>query len=192
MYRTDLTAGQRRTAIRDYLKQKFLTRDSNGNYPTMANESVYLNNFINFDGIELPAINIVFMEESISVYDMAPRNYQRKFNLMIECTVESEAGDEVWNTLDTFSDQVEYLMRQDYTFENLVGESTLMSVNLDQNIDGELVYASARLTFDVTYGSDDGTDPASLDDFNNVNVDYELSSKDTVKDQFQVKQSQGD
>jgi len=76
----------------------------------------------------LPTLQVYANSESVSIWQEAPREYERKLSLSIQIT--AKANDSLEDTLDHIAEQVEDLLRQDHTLGELCRDVILTGTEL--------------------------------------------------------------
>lgn len=153
-----------RTKIRDLLLNQ-----------TLAGPRVFENRTRKWGENEMPAICVYTDKESIEIHSHSPREYLRKLSITIECVhVLAKNVDDV---LDTISDQVEVLLRQDDTLGGLVGSFELQES--ESAVVGESMkeLGAVRLFYEAEYLSDESPN-AIGDALEEIRASFDLAPKD--------------
>jgi hypothetical protein len=146
-------------------------------YPTAAGAHVYETRMVPFRKLELPAIAVYALEESVDPdsKNSAPRELSRTLQLAIEGA--AEAVDNIDDTLDSLAQQIERVMHADTTLSGTASDSILSDTSIDIADDGKKPLGVVRLVYTVTYYSYvPEAEDNPLDDLNTVHVDYSLGN----------------
>ncbi len=100
---------------------------------------------------DLPAITVYTESESCAVFDY-PRRYRRNLTLAVE--VFAEANDNLDDTLDTLSAQVEDLLTTDESLGGLVNDTQITGTEVNLVADGKITVGSAKISLAIEYFTD--------------------------------------
>lgn len=144
---------------------------------TTCGDAVYKNRarpFIQAEGWqnELPALVIYTNDESVALYNEAPREYARTSNIIVE--IHAAADEQTDDLLDNIAEQVEVLISR-FNWEAFNVDFGLGSTRM-QLIDAgaQVVNGALAVTFEMTYYSPlpDAGKADSLDDLLRVGNTY--------------------
>ena len=135
-----------RTKVRRHILKQLKGR-------TRAGDNVVSNRSTDSWEEHLPAISLYFKSESLDDLDEAPVRMKRTMNLEIECIDKGHEGESLSDRLDFIGEQVENILTIDDMQNGLVDHTTLRSVQIETDSDGEIPIGSIRLFFDVIYFS---------------------------------------
>lgn len=121
---------------------------------------------------EFPSITVFTSTEPISIFNDAPRTYERKLSVIIDIT--ADADDLLDDLLDDISERVEYLMNQDYTLGGLTNDCILESSEMSLQKDGETLIGACRLIYQTPYFSEATKDPRYLENLNEVDMKIQM------------------
>ena len=150
-------------------------------FATGADDRVRESRMIPWPRIQLPAIAVYTLEETVEPVETASREINRKLSLAIE--IAAEASDDVDDTLDTLCAEVEAAMALDETFDGKAAASILASTDIDLLEVGQKMVGLARLVYTVTYQTDAAVVDADLDNFDTADIVHNLGNEVLEADQ---------
>lgn len=124
---------------------------------------------------ELPAILIYTRNESSVINNVAPREYLRTVEVIIELAMAmTEDEDEIDNALDDFALVVEGVVLADETVNNKAIDFRLNSSSMAIVDTGEIPIGAVQMTFEADYVEyhPQPPDADSLDDLREVRTDW--------------------
>lgn len=158
-----------RQIIREAVKAQLLGK-------TAAGARVYETRLLPFRQLELPAIAVYTLEESVdpASKSTAPRELTRTLQLAIEAVV--KAATNVDDALDAIALEIEKAMDADPYFGGAAGESILASSQLGVGEEGNQPVGHLLLTYTVTYRTfaPDAADLPALPDFSKAHAETSL------------------
>lgn len=132
----------KRQLIRDALKAMILSN-------TDAGTNVYSNRVTKAWQTELPMIKILYGSETALPRAVNSRQSIRNLSLIVE--VIAEANENLDDTLDTLSQQVEQIIAADYSISGNALSSILTSTEPSFDGEGESVVGKLTLNFETKY-----------------------------------------
>lgn len=126
---------------------------------------------------QLPALVVYTLDESAEIFNVAPREYKCKVQLVIE--IVADAGEDNLDSLDDMAAVVERIMGRDDTIADTADDcvytgsrTTIVSEGVERPIGGVAVM------FEATYyrAAPDEDSNSELDDLLRVHVDYSLNN----------------
>ena len=117
-----------RKTIRDIMHAKLLAAD------TAAGTKIFKNRVFPYWENELPAITVYVTDEDSSIYNAAPREYERMFQVGVE--IVAEANENMDDTLDALALEVEAVFNEDETFRDESGNDRV----------SDLIYTGSRMS----------------------------------------------
>jgi hypothetical protein len=175
----------RRTEIRNQVRNLLLNNTSVG-------ESVYTNPTAPSWVEELPVILIRTMNESIEIFNQAPREYRKTLELTIEAIASgNEVGSEVSggtleDLLDKICHEIECVMTKDTSLVGFVSDVIPVSIDFDYESDGNVPIGAAKVIYSLVYYEQLPT-PDKVDGINDfltaeVQIDVGDANVDNVED----------
>lgn len=144
---------------------------------TDAGERVFVNPVHNHQDENLPEIAIHYVSESpIEETSVAPIEYQRTLNLMVEAVASGKTSQELTDTLDQLTDQIEQIVIPEnlIKFSGLeVDRVKLSGVDFEFRGDGETPIGSVRTEVSVLYRSF-VREAIATDDFEKASIDWNI------------------
>lgn len=148
------------------------------------------------DRSQLPALVIYTREEKAEIFNVAPREYKCRVELVLE--VVADATEEVDDLLDDAAQLIERILGRDDTIGGTADDCEYLATNMviiEQGV--ERAIGASALTFEVTYyrmapdgpdeGAPDGGYNATLPPMTEVQVDYSLdNNQDDPRDRAQT------
>lgn len=138
-----------RQLIREAAKTALLGPDAPTTHVTSAGARVYETRMVPWRRLELPAIAVYSLEESVEANDSAPRELTRTLQLEIVGAV--EAGTNVDDALDALALEIETAMNADETLGGTCGDSLLVATEMGVDPDANKPIGMIKLTYEVTY-----------------------------------------
>lgn len=135
-----------RKQIRAAIKAKLLNA-------TACGARVYTNRFTRVWDNELPAILIYTVDEPVTTWAEAPREYERRLKLAFEVVASPTADAVVDDILDDIIQQIEDILALDCTLGERCRDIMITNTEYTSTVDGTKEIAAARATFDVLYYS---------------------------------------
>jgi hypothetical protein len=132
-----------------------------------------------------PAIIIYSTTETSVIFEAAPRRYRRTVEIVVECGKEIGPTTELDAELDDFARTVECLLLRDDTMGGTCADFQLTGTSLGIVDQGQKMIGVAALTFEADYyewlpGDECGA--STLDDFQTLHTEYDLSDEDGEAD----------
>lgn len=150
---------------------------------TSAGQSVYASRIEPFISRgweqELPAIVVYTMDESGEIWSAAPREYQRRVELVVE--IHAAGDSSLDDTLDTVARQVEVALLADDTLGGTVNDLRYSRTRMVLRDEGETLLGGCRISFEAEYFDIHPTAAVdgALPDLSTVATDYSLSNEQT-------------
>lgn len=159
-----------RQAIREAVKAQLLNR-------TAAGARVFESRTVPFQRLELPAIAVYTLSESVEIEGTAPRELKRTMELAIEAHVSVRPDTTVDDALDALAEEIERAMHADQTLGGTAGDAVLSSTDVGISAEGNRPTGVVGLTYSVTYRTyaPEASD-VSLDDLNTADIKYSLEN----------------
>lgn len=142
---------------------------------TAAGARVYATRKLPLRRIELPAVTVWTLEESVAAdsRESAPRELERELSVVIEGWV-SVAGDAADDAMDDLAEQIEAAMNADRYLGDTAADSVLDSTAMEVVEDGDRLMGLVALSYSVTYYTEVAEDGAPVDDFLTAEVTHDL------------------
>lgn len=142
---------------------------------TAAGDRVYETRVLPLRRIDLPAISIYTMEETVEPESRttAPRELKRTVQLNIHAFVEE--GDNVDDAMDALAMQIERAIHADDTLGGTASDCILASTELDVGEEGQRLVGTVVLTYEVdyyTYAPAEAPAEAGVADFERADIRY--------------------
>lgn len=147
--------------------------------------SVYDSRFLPLGREKLPAVLVFAVSEDVDDRTTAPRELERKLELVVEGLIEHQDGAGMSEALDDMALKIETAMHADPYFGEKAGDSHLTKVELGFGIEGAREIGSVQMTYQVIYHTLAPEPPADedLDVFGRVTVERNLAQDAfTVRD----------
>lgn len=145
-------------------------------YRTGAGARVYETRMAPFRRLELPAIAVYVLEESIdpASKSRAPRELTRNLQLQVVAVVEASAA--VDDAMDAIALEIERALDADRWFGGTAGDSILSSVQMGIDDEGGKPVGAVQMVYAVTYRTDapSAADLPPLPDFSKAHVETSL------------------
>ena len=126
------------------------------------------------DGGELPAISVYTKEEQATVWNIAPREYERTVKLAIECLLDQQdnkAGDD---EMDDFLQEVEAaLLDREGILHEWVESLKMTGTQVQLSDEGQRVVLVGTLNLDLVYHTSVDEAQGELEDFELAHVELE-------------------
>ena len=119
---------------------------------------------------ELPVILVYDTEESVDIWAESPREYVRKISLSVQVLMEGE--DDLDDDLDVVGQQVETVLYQDHTLDEICSDVILVGCNKTLDKDGSTLKGSLILNYQVLYHTYAAQDTSDLEWLNRVDAEY--------------------
>ena len=130
----------------------------------------------------LPAIAVYTPSEKSTLDDTAPRELDRKLNLVVEALVASVEN--VDDAMDDIAEEIEAVMDADPYLSCLVFQSHLAETEAVSEPDGDRQIGQLTMTYQLSYRSDAFVAPTEpVDDLNTVEATYDLEGDQAPLDQ---------
>ncbi len=125
---------------------------------------------------DLPAVVVYTMDESAEIYNVAPREYRRTVELVIE--VHANATSAMDDVLDAIARQIEQTLLADDTLGGTANDVQLSRTRMVIRDEGQELLGGCRIILDVEYFDRHPDDffNQSLPDLNTVATDYSLAN----------------
>lgn len=153
---------------------------------TSAGQSVYASRVEPFISRsweqELPAIVVYTMDESAELFSAAPREYQRRVELVVEIHAAGDAS--LDDTLDSVARQVETVLLSDDTLGGTVNDLRYARTRMVLRDEGETLIGGCRISFEAEYLEVHPL-PAfdnALPDLDSLSTEYSLNNAQTAPD----------
>lgn len=150
---------------------------------TTARDSVHASRSIPTDIDKLPTVLIYIKSESIEIFNESPREYKRIATITIECIDTGDDDDSADNNVELLAKQVEDNLGLDETFGDLVDDSELVSINFQNEPDGQSPVAAAVITLNATYYTD-ASPKSDAADFLRFNTDWQVGHDNESSDEI--------
>lgn len=154
---------------------------------TGAETRVFESRVTPFKRLELPAIAVYSLEESIDPDSRltSPRVLTRDVKIAVDAAV--KLLEDVDDAIDTLSAEIEAAVQADPTFSGAANDAVLESTTIDLVPDGEKPMGVLRLVYAVRYFTDTADVQAALDDLKTVDVKTSLGGIQAPADQAEDK-----
>jgi len=147
------------------------------NNNTLAGDRVFVNPVHNHQDETLPLIAIHYVSETpIEQFSVAPIEYQRTLNLIVEAIASGKTTIEMTDTLDQLADELEQILvpENEIKFEGLeIDRVVLSGVDFEFRGDGETPIGAIRTEVSVQYRTAVKEDIAT-DDFAKASFDWNI------------------
>lgn len=146
---------------------------------TGAGVNVFASRATPISAEQLPAILVYTREETVEVFNEAPRELRRLLSLGIE--IAAAANEALDDTLDDLAQEVEAVMSEQQTFRDpLTGDDTISDAVLERAEitlvgEGDRQHGSCVLTYRVTYFTEDVADASGLDAFETAHIEHKIA-----------------
>lgn len=153
---------------------------------TSAGERVYRSRILPWEAVELPALAVYTLEESVDTEASAataPRELERSYRVAIEGGV--MAAEDVDDAVDTLAQEVETAMHADCYLAGSAADSILESTDVELAAEGERIVGHVRLTYLVTYRTYAPAQVDGLGDFTTADVRTNLGGAQAPEDEAQ-------
>jgi hypothetical protein len=166
------------SSIRKEIREK-ITEILTGN--TDAGTQVFKSRTHAVDPSELPAILVYSRDETVEIFNAAPRELKRSLTIGIE--IAAKADEDLDDTLDDLSDQVEALISENQTLSDTASDIVLQRVELHLVEEGNQQHGACVMTYLVTYytmdvslgvAGDGIPDENVLGNFETANIEYKV------------------
>lgn len=149
---------------------------------TVAGSRVYPSRVLPLRGIELPAIAVYTLDETVSGDSLAtaPRELTRDLSVVIEAWVKAGAVtdpkvEQVDDRMDELAEQIETIMHADPYLGGEAGESILTGTETEIVEEGDRTLGLLLLSYRVTYRTLAPIAPVLADDFNTIGTEYNVT-----------------
>ena len=119
---------------------------------------------------ELPAVTVYSLSEHNELFSAGAKQMRRTLRLAIEIAVQAVGN--VDDALDDLAEEVENIMRANEDLSGTCSDFLPRDVEIDLQPSGEQVIGGLRITYDVTYFTDEYADASGLDPFEQANTNY--------------------
>jgi len=116
---------------------------------TAVGNNVFPSRFLPLEKEVLPCINVYTKSEQATVWQVAPEQLERKLALVIEINV--RAVDGLDDTLDAIAEQVENVLMQDDTLDDVCGDCSYVGAEITISENGDAPIGSCVLNYEVYY-----------------------------------------
>ncbi len=144
-------------------------------YNTAAQTRVYETRVVPWRRLELPAIAVYALDESISVNGSAPREFTRTLQLEVVGAVEAVSN--VDDSLDSLAAQIETAMQADETLAGTCGDCILTATEIAVDADAQKPIGFIRMVYEVTYYTYATPGDSDLEIFERANVRFKLENE---------------
>jgi len=104
----------------------------------------------------LPAILVYTTEEAAEEFIQAPRELKRTLTVRIE--IAARADEELDDTLDDLAQEVEDILSENQTLDDVASDVILTRTEIVLNADGDNQHGACVMSYDVTYYTKDVSD----------------------------------
>lgn len=138
------------TSIRKAIRKNIATALMNN---TDAEANVFASRTRKISAKSLPAILVYTREETAEVFNESPRELKRVVSVAIE--IAARADEDLDDQLDDIAQQVEDIMSEQQTLEDVASDVLLTRTEIQLTADGDNQHGACILTYDVTYYEED-------------------------------------
>jgi hypothetical protein len=139
---------------------------------TAAGDRIYKGRALPYRSVELPALAVYVPSETSVSNGTAPRELDRRPELVIEGAVRVSDPEGIEDAMDDLAEQVEAALHADETFGAKAADAELRNTELDIIADGDQITGVVRLTFEVKYYAYVFDPALPSDDFRTVGAEY--------------------
>lgn len=174
-----------RQAIREAARTALVgavTVDDVTTYATAAGTRVYETRKVPHRGLQLPAIAVYTLQESVDPESASSsaRYLTRRLQLMIEAFVAPGESDNVDDAMDDICAEIEAALHADETLDGTCIDSLLASTEFEIGVDGNKEIGLAQLVYNVTYETQaDDDSNADYDDFETAGLTLAFGEEET-------------
>ena len=143
---------------------------------TRAGDQIFIGLSTPVDEVSLPIILVYTPNESISLYEEAPKSYLKNLTLNLELIDKGSTDSDLDLNLEDMIDKVRMILEADETLGCLVDSIQLTGVELQSEDGGASPNGAALIQYSVQYIEDAIliTDQNCLDDFQGVDLSYKI------------------
>lgn len=159
-----------------------LTAQVNGQYQTLAGANVFKSRFVPLEETELPCVCVYAVTETSEKFDNI--RLKRTLDLAVDCISTSSNADD---TIDTLTNQVEYLLIQDVTVGGNASWIELKRTEIGPADQSKNETLAGKMIYEITYYTDITADPGT-GMFNTIDINYENGDVKEAEDLINLPQ----
>lgn len=118
---------------------------------SITGSRVYSNRYLALSADDLPAINVISVEETASPLSVSQKKSKRELAIHVAIIAKENDSGSIDDTLDTLADSVEAAMTADETFGGKCVLSNLTGTSFEVSTEAETNVGTAKLAYKFVY-----------------------------------------